>query len=247
MPESAAAGPLTIAARFNGPDGSANGGYACGLLAAACSGPVAVTLHAPPTLDTPLRVEHKSRRVHLWDSSELVATAAPTRHQLATIAPVSPLLAGRGHYAGLDQHPYPRCFACGPERAPGDGLRLAPAPVAGRPGTVACRWVPEESVLAADGRVRAEIMWAVLDCPSGWTIDLNAAPMVLGWMRAEVLHRPAAGRGCVVTARLGNPAQGSGGSPHRVIAADSALYDETGVLLAAAATRWYSPRQHLGG
>lgn len=235
-PESAAAGPLTIAARFNGPDRSANGGYACGLFVSVCTGPVAVTLHAPLRLGTPLRAEHNARRAHLWDDTDLVATAAPTRHQVATVDPVSAAaaLAAEACYPGLEHHPYPRCFACGPERAPGDGLRLAPGPVQGLPDTVACRWTPDESVLAADGRVRAEVVWAVLDCPSGWTADLRATPMVLGWMRADVLERPVAGRGCVVVARLDN-------ADDRGIEATSALYDEGGGLLAAATTRWYPP------
>lgn len=31
-----------------------------------------------------------------------------------------------------DEHPFPGCFACGPDRAPGDGLRVMVGPVAGR-------------------------------------------------------------------------------------------------------------------
>jgi hypothetical protein len=228
--------PLTIDARFNGPDDSANGGYACGLFAGVCPEPVAVTLHAPPRLGVPLRAEIGGRRAHLWDGDALVATAAPTRHQVVPPAPV-PAEAARAavsHYRGRAGHPYPHCFACGPGRAPGDGLLLAPGPVPDRAGTVACPWIPDAGLLAADGRVRAEFVWAALDCPSGWTADLVAAPKVLGWMRAELIRRPLAGEHCVVVARLDS--LGDGG-----LAAGSALYDEAGSLLAAATTRWYAP------
>ncbi|MET8996392.1 hypothetical protein [Amycolatopsis sp. NPDC004169] len=228
--------PLTIDARFNGPDDSANGGYACGLFASACAEPVAVTLHAPPRLGVPLRTEPGGRRTHLWDGGALVATAAPTRHRVVPPAPV-PVSVARAAvpgYRGRRGHPYPHCFACGPDRESGDGLRLSPGPVPDRVDTVACPWVPDAGLSAADGRVRAEFVWAALDCPSGWTADLVAAPKVLGWMRAEVLRRPVAGEVCVVVAALDS--FGGGG-----LAAGSALYDESGVLLAQATTRWYAP------
>lgn len=226
--------PLTIDARFNGPDDSANGGYACGLFAGVCPDPVAVTLHAPPRLGVPLRAGIGGRRAHLWDGDALVATAAPTRHRVVPPAsvPLATARAAVSGYRGRRGHPYPHCFACGPDRD--DGLRLAPGPVPDRADTVACPWVPDEGLLAADGRVRPEFVWASLDCPSGWTADLVAAPKVLGWMRAEVLRRPVAGEPCVVVAALDS--LGGGG-----LAASSALYDEAGTVLARATTRWYAP------
>lgn len=233
MPESV---PLTIDGRFNGPDGSANGGYVCGSFAGLCPQPVAVTLHSPPRLDVPLRAELGGRRAHLWDGEELVATAAPTSHQVGSVEPVSAADAtlAMAHYRGRDQHPYPRCFACGTDRDPGDGLLLAPGPVPGRSNLVACQWTPDESLLGVEGRVRPEFVWAVLDCPSGWTADLVAAPKVLGWMRAEVLLLPAVGETCTVVARL-DSADGHG------MAGTSTLYDAGGALLARATTRWYTP------
>ncbi len=241
MPESPVVVPLTIDARFNGPDGSANGGYACGRFAVLCPEPVAVTLHAPPRLEVPLRAEVGGRRAHLWDGDDLVATAAPTRHRVVPPAPV-PVAVARtagAHYRGRRGHPYPHCFACGTDRDAGDGLLLAPGPVPGRVDTVACPWVPDAGLLAADGRVRAEFVWAALDCPSGWTADLVAAPKVLGWMRAELTRRPLAGQRCVVVATLDSA--GSQG-----LAASSALYDDSGSLLARATTRWYAPGTAAG-
>ncbi len=54
---------LTVPRRFNGPPDSAQGGYACGLLAgAAHPGGAAVALLAPPPLDTAMRLRTGPRR-----------------------------------------------------------------------------------------------------------------------------------------------------------------------------------------
>jgi hypothetical protein len=46
---------LVVAPRFCGPPGSANGGYACGLIAAYLDGQAEITLRRPPPLATPWR------------------------------------------------------------------------------------------------------------------------------------------------------------------------------------------------
>ena len=43
---------VVIDRRFNGPEHSSNGGYACGSVAAFIDGPAEVTLRVPPPLDT---------------------------------------------------------------------------------------------------------------------------------------------------------------------------------------------------
>ena len=47
---------MIIPARFNGPPGSANGGYACGLFSEALGGGFEITLLLPPPLDTQLDI-----------------------------------------------------------------------------------------------------------------------------------------------------------------------------------------------
>ena len=61
---------------------------------------------------------------------------------------------------------FPDCFVCGMNRRPGDGLRIFPGPVAGL-ALWAAPWTPDPSVAGPDGRVRPEVVWAALDCPSG--------------------------------------------------------------------------------
>lgn len=138
------------------------------------------------------------------------------------------------HYAGRTGHPFPRRFACRSAREPRDGLLLAPGPVLGRAGPVACPWVPDGSLTGEDGRVLPESVWSVLDCPSGWAADLVAAPKVLGWMRAELEDMPAPGEECVVVARLDTPGD-------RGLASTSVLYGSRGVTLARATTGWLAP------
>jgi hypothetical protein len=108
------------------------------------------------------------------------------------------------HYPGLRTHPFPGCFACGPERDAGDGLQIFPGPVPGRDDTVASLWVPHESLAASsdvlDGveRVGVGTTWAALDCVGGWSEDLEGRPMVLGRMTARVDALPVVGEPHVV-------------------------------------------------
>jgi len=103
-------------------------------------------------------------------------------------------------YAGLRSHPFPTCFTCGPDREPGDGLRLAPGPVPGR--RTACTWTPDPSLGDDEGRVHTEFVWAALDCPGGWTADLQGRPMVLGRITAQIDEVPRVGERLVVMGRL---------------------------------------------
>jgi hypothetical protein len=229
-------GDLVIAARYNGPLASANGGYACGVVAvgvATALGPrVAVTLHAPPPLDVPLRLTVDGRRAHLWAGDELVAGAAADAAEITIVDPVcdSVAEAAENGFLGQGFHPFPTCYVCGPDRAPGNGMFLRPGPVPGRPGKVACRWTPDQGV-AVDGEVPPELVWAVLDCPGGWTSDPARRTMVLGRMVARIDALPRPGRRHVVVGQLVD-------TQARTATNLTALYDEDGTLLARAAAIW---------
>ena len=126
-----------IERRFRGPPESGNGGYSCGVLAEGVSGVATVTLRLPPPLDRPLTLGGDGEQSRLSDGENIVGEA--TRSTLDLEVPEAPGLevaveAAR-HYAGFESHPFPGCFVCGPERAPGDGLRIFPgAAGAGRVG-----------------------------------------------------------------------------------------------------------------
>ena len=138
---------------------------------------------------------------------------------------------------------FPACFVCGTGRQLGDGLRIFPGPVAGRP-LWAAPWTPDPSVTDASGRVRPEVVWAALDCPSGIAAAEAASlaqdtAILLGRMTASLAVLPAAGDQYRVIAW-------PGGRDGRKLTAGSALLGPGGEVLAAASTVWLTvPRQVL--
>ncbi|MGP3983831.1 hypothetical protein [Streptomyces sp. KR80] len=229
---------FTIPARFNGPPTTANGGYACGVFAglgASAHGPgAAVTLLAPPPLDTALEFCPGPRRSQVRHGEQLIATvAAAGPGDLDVLGPVSAAAAeqaARG-FRGEPGHPFRTCFVCGVDRAVGDGLRLTPGPLPDGPATVACVWTPDHSVADAGGAVHPAVVWSVLDCPGGWTADPGREPMVLSRMTARIAGRPVVGRPYVV---LGRQIRRSG----RTAVNATALYAADGSLVAHASAVW---------
>jgi hypothetical protein len=219
---------LTIPARFNGPPGSANGGYACGLVAALLGSEAEVTLRSPPPLDRPLAVRREEDRVSVHDGETLVAEAEPASVELDVPGPVSldqAREASKG-YAGFRAHAYATCFVCGPNRS--DGLGIFPGPVAGRE-LVAAPWTPPADV-------PAELVWAALDCPSGWAIDeFSREGVLLGRLAARVDEPPPPGAPHVV---LGWPI----GADGRKRFAGSAILTADGRPIAVARSTWLVPR-----
>ena len=226
---------MRLPARFNGPDGSANGGYACGSLACVLAPPDGAGLHVllrrPPPLDVDLTVRDDG----LYDGEHLIAQAQ-AGEVIGDVPSVTLAQAqeAESRYIGFVQHAFPRCFTCGPERAAGDGLRLFPGSV-GHDGVVAAVWEPDPTFADADGAVDAVTLWAALDCPSGIAVIAKSGwPAVLGRM-AVVRHAPVvAGRPHVV---VGWPRPGAG---RRSRPAGSALLSEDGELLAQAEAVWVS-------
>jgi hypothetical protein len=219
--------PLVIPATFNGPPGSANGGYACGLLAARVAGIAEVTLRAPPPLGRELAVVRHGVRVELRDGKRLVAEAEPVDADLGLDVPEpvsveEAAVASRG-FAGFRHHAYSTCFVCGPDRS--DGLGIYPGPVAGRERVVAAPWTPP-------GDVSELLVWAALDCPSGWAVDdFQREGILLGRLAARVDALPAPGEPHVV---LGWGREIDG----RKRRAGSALFTGEGELLALARSTW---------
>jgi len=216
---------MIIPPRYNGPPNSANGGYACGLMSEALGGGFEVTLLRPPPLGVDLDlVGHELRQ-----GDVLIAEArrSPPFALDDVPAPVSLEEAEEAsrHYPGFQHHAYPTCFSCGPERD--DGLRIFPGPVVGREGLVAAPWTPEE--------VRPEIIWAALDCPSGWAVDhFQREGVMLGRMAAGIRELPTVGERHVV---VGWPVGEEGRKRH----AGSALYSPAGDVLALARSTWIVP------
>jgi hypothetical protein len=216
---------LTIARRFRGPDDSGNGGYTCGVVAAAVGGgEVEVTLRSPPPLETPLAVD-SDRRV--WAGDVLVAETRPATVDLEPPAPVAwdDAVAAQRPDPGS---PFRHCFVCGYAREPGDGLRVFAGPAGG--GLVAAPWVPDAST------VGPEFVWAALDCPGAYATGVpGRGTVVLGRLAARVDRVPGAGERCVA---VGWPL-GSEGRKH---GAGTALFTAGGELLGLGRALWIEPR-----
>ena len=240
-------GSLIVARRFCGPPDRGNGGYVCGLIAGFLDGPAEVTLRRPAPLERSLTVERGGQGAAcVLDGPNLIAeaTALPGSRHLQLPDPVSVQQArAAGARAPLrihpELHPYPACFVCGPDRRPGDGLRICVGPV---PGTAlsADVWCPGEELTDADGQVRPEFIWAALDCPGviGALRDaaLDDTRCVLGRLAARQLGPVKGGEPLVVAGWL-LASQG------RKILAGSALFTASGQPVAAAQATWIRLRR----
>ena len=209
----------TIDPRFNGPPGSGNGGYACGLVAGLLGGPAEVTLRLPPPLGTPLRWDGerlldgdarggRGRGWPTWTSSRLRRCPSPRRRRRraatrASSGTPSPPASSAGRSAttatGCGSSPRrSRARTSSPRRGSRTRSRRRSS---GRPSTVPAR-SPSAGTRAASR------------CSGGWP--------------REVRELPRSGERCVVVAK---PL----GEDGRKLYAATALYGEDGGLLGRAA------------
>ncbi len=246
---------LRIDRRFNGPHDSGNGGYSAGLaaqllpIAEAVPEGIEVALRAPIPLEQTLRA-------HTTDTGlDIMTDDAATRIQILSLRPVhlalpdihSPGLeaatVAAATFRNIDDHVLPHCFVCGPARAEGDGLRIFPDWLKDPAGVenpnpfpvVAAPWLPTPDLADASGLVAPEFLWAALDCPGAFAIDVE--PIVLGRMSARILTRPPAGAPIIVVAW-------AKGRDRRKHFAGSALFTETGDLLAFSEQTWIQIDAH---
>ena len=225
--------PVVIGRRFNGPPASANGGYACGVVAEAIGPAARVSLRAPPPLEVPLTWEQESGTTKLLDGETIIAegVAGAPAAKPAGAPRLAEARSAAEFYPGRDPevHLFPTCFVCGPLRKE-DGLRIFPGPVAGS-DLLACPWTPGSDLVGADGNVAPVFVWAALDCPSGFACMPPDKTSVLASMTAELRGSVEPGREYVMVAYK----LGSDGRKHRAV---SAVHDEDGQCLAIAEALW---------
>jgi hypothetical protein len=208
---------MIIAARFNGPPGSGNGGYCAGVFAG--GGRYEVTLRVPPPLERELTtVDGQVRAADGTVVAELAAS--PGVDVVVPAVPWAEAVKASAGYAGFVGHPFPTCYVCGPQRA--DGLRIFPGRLGD--GTTAAPWT-----VPAD--VSTPVLWAALDCPGGWAAIGAGRPYVLGRIAVLVDRVPEPGGRCVVRGALA-------GSEGRKALVYSTLYDADGAELARARATW---------
>src|SRR5262245_60348608 len=190
--------------RYRGPLTSANGGYACGRLAALVEADeVEVTLRLPPPLDRPLAVERDDGRVLLLDGDALVAEARPAPVELGPPPPVSvaDAEAARPRHVREWTPDFGECYVCGVRD---DGLEIRVGPVPGRE--------PLHAAPVALRETGAEFVWAAIDCPGAYAVGAEGrGDIVLGRMTARIERVPATDEECVVASW---PLGEAGRKPH---------------------------------
>jgi hypothetical protein len=220
---------IVLPHHFRGPLTSANGGYACGRLAAFVDADeIEVTLRLPPPLDRPLRVERHGEGAKLLDGGALVAEARPAPLEIEAPDPVSLDVAERAremHVRDLTPE-FSQCYVCGVRD---DGLEIRVGLVAGRE--------PLHAAPVVLGDPAPEIVWAAIDCPGAFAVaGEGRGDVVLGRMTARVDRLPSAGEPCVV-------ASWPLGEDGRKLSAGTALFAKGGELLAVAKQIWIVPRR----
>jgi hypothetical protein len=229
-------GAIRIDPRFRGPPDSGNGGYVCGLVAAAAGVPVAVRLKRPPPLDASLEFSGSDGVLRLMHGVDVIAEARPDPVALDVPAPpdhAEAISASLG-YAGFAEHAFPGCFVCGPRRLAGDGLRIFAGPLVDRP-MVAAPWVPDGTLADDHGFVRPEFLWAALDCPGYFATPIVGRLALLGDLAARIERPVRAGEPCVI---LGWERH-SEGRKHFV---GTALFGPDGGIVARASATWIELR-----
>ena len=228
---------LTIATRFRGPPESSNGGYFAGLVATLAARTVTVRLLKPPPLNIAFSVgQLEDGGLSVLRGEERIGEAHPV--VLAIAAPPAPdyleAVEASRHYAGFRHHRFPSCFVCGTQRTRGDGLRIFAGTIPER-GVVAAPWVPDASLDAGDGKVRAEFMSAALDCPGYYAVATDDRMTLLAEFTAHVDRRVHIGASCTLIGwRIG-----SNGRKHE---AGTAIFDGKGELCGRARALWIEPR-----
>lgn len=230
--------PDIIAAQFNGPPKSGNGGYVCGMLAHRLTehlpgaAVISSSLRKPPPLDTEISWRLEPDSVTLVDAAgEAIGFAEPSSFEAEP--PPCPDLESAGRatqaYEGHAYHPFATCFVCGTARGIGDGLRVFSGRIDA--DNVAAVWAPHENFCGPDRRLGYEFAWSAMDCPGGWAAHIDHEPMVLARMTASVDMLPVAGEECIVVGRIVR-------SERRKRFTSTALYSAGGALLGRAEQLW---------
>lgn len=226
---------ITIPGTTTGPPTSGHGGACAGIFADASGQTDArVRFHAPIPLETALTVGAEGAMSVVTDGATTIATI----HELD--GPLSVGQFGRvsdadvaaaearflDHHDGV--HMAPTCFACGNARSDALGLGLRPAAIPETALGVAT-WRPE-----LDGLVPNWLVWAALDCPSGFPalarVERDEA-VVTGELSVET-RRALRGDGDYQI--LGRCT----GREGRVFTTEAAIVDEAGIACAVAVATW---------
>ena len=199
---------LSFGKRFRGFESGALGGYAAGaVVAGRIDGPAEVNLRSLPPMGRELKLSEQGDDggLALLDGETLVLEAKPAPFDLE-IPPTPGLAEAKeaGHRLMHDElgHPYPSCFTCGPDREPGDGLRLFMGRASADADLLVAAWTPDQALAGSGDTIPTEAVWAALDCPSIWAVGEfpEGGFNVLARQRVESVGPVPVGEPSIVTA-----------------------------------------------
>ncbi len=240
-------GSIIIKRRFIGPPNSANGGYACGRIAAFINGSAEVTLRRPPPIEKEMTVRAEvDGSVTMYDGAILIGSGQSVSFDPVPIEAPTLSQARDAAERTFDEslHTLPTCFVCGPHREPGDGLRIHVGPMdlldEQWKGILAAPWVPGENLADDGGIVLPEFVWAALDCPTAYACSSPAGMrhILLGRQAVEILRRPRVAEKCVIAAQeLSHDGRKS--------YAAATLFGEGGEAIAHCKATWIEVEPHV--
>ncbi|HZJ56310.1 MAG TPA: hypothetical protein VFD38_19365 [Myxococcaceae bacterium] len=197
------AGPVDP--HFDGIPGLTLGGWLAGRVAALVGAEAEVRLLAPFRSGESLTLERSGDGARALSDGQPIAEGRPWSGAIDPPAPPSleQARAASETYPGFREHPFPRCFCCGPLREPGQGLRIFPGLAAD--GVLAAPWIPDPAHCDSAGHATTETLWGASDCPALWAL-MHAEPpgsgrcVVSGTLRMRQLEPVVSGEPQVVVA-----------------------------------------------
>jgi len=222
---------LNFDRRFRGFDTGALGGYPAGaVVAGRIDGPAEVNIRSLPPMERELELGETDEGLTLNNGEALVLEAKPAEFELEIPEPPELEAAeDAAHRLIHDElgHLYPSCFTCGPDREPGDGLRLFMGRTAEGVDLLASAWTTDPALANGADAIPVEMVWSALDCPSIWAVGEfpEGGFNVLARQRVEGLAPVPVGEASIVTAW---PIEHDG----RKHVTGVAIHDRAGELLA---------------
>jgi hypothetical protein len=117
-----------VGARYQGFPHGVLGSYVAGLAASRLDGPVEVNLRSLPRIDREFSLDlEDDGLLVLRDGETVILDARERDFEMDVPAPPSLVEAREAADRPMHDeaaHPFPGCFCCGPDREPGDGLRV---------------------------------------------------------------------------------------------------------------------------
>jgi hypothetical protein len=207
------------------------------MLASLLPGPCECTLRKPIPLERELNTKAQEESAQLLEGDEVIIEAVRRKIDLSRAPQVHFEEAERiaAKSPAFENHPFPTCFTCGPQRESGDGLRIFPGrreDDSGKDSLFVAPWVPDPSLTNGGTAIRPEFVWAAMDCPTGFAAGFPwQGTLVTGRLALEQLLPVYPLQRCVITSW-------ATGSEGRKFHAEAALRGPDGELCAKARATW---------